>query len=206
MLAQDPARRQSVGRAAACAGCRVNSRPDASWAESGLTRWTAGGGLTRWTAGASGRGLGVASSRGSGGRVGATRRTGGAHRTGAPRGRPGAGGWARVGETGAPRSSTGWLVDGGGAGTSAGRTDGSQTARGGGNAGPPARRLPDFSRRNFEGMLLTWGGGGGRGWAPGGGGAAPRRGRRRRRGRPCRCRIGGGGGRSRCRWRTLRRG
>src|SRR3990167_8388101 len=67
MLAQDPARRQSVGRAAACAGCRVNSRPDASWAESGLTRWTAGGGLTRWTAGASGRGLGVASSRGAGG-------------------------------------------------------------------------------------------------------------------------------------------
>jgi len=54
-----------------------------------------------------------------------------------------------VGEPGAPRSSTGWLVDGGGAGTSAGRTDGSQTARGGGNAGPPARRLPDFSRRNF---------------------------------------------------------
>src|SRR3989304_6058447 len=152
MLAQDPARRQSVGRAAACAGCRVNSRPDASWAESGLTRWTAG---------ASGRGLGVASSRGSGGRVGATRRTGGAHRTGAPRGRPGAGGgargggrggggWAGVGEPGAPRSSTGWLVDGGGAGTSAGRTDGSQTARGGGNAGPPARRLPDFSRRRSE--------------------------------------------------------
>src|SRR3990172_7411976 len=73
MLAQDPARRQSVGRAAACAGCRVNSRPDASWAESGLTRWTAGGGLTRWTAGASGRGLGVASSRGAGGRGGGTR-------------------------------------------------------------------------------------------------------------------------------------
>src|SRR3990172_9086180 len=97
MLAQDPARRQSVGRAAACAGCRVNSRPDASWAESGLTGGGGGGGLTRWTAGASGRGLGVASSRGSGGREGATRRTGGAHRTGAPRGRPGAGGWARGG-------------------------------------------------------------------------------------------------------------
>src|SRR3972149_5804925 len=67
MLAQDPARRQSVGRAAACAGCRVNSRPDASWAESGLTRWTAGGGLARWTAGGPGRGLGVAPSRGAGG-------------------------------------------------------------------------------------------------------------------------------------------
>src|SRR3972149_815521 len=101
MLAQDPARRQSVGRAAACAGCRENSRPDASWAESGLTRWTAGGGLTRWQAAGVGRG---------------------------------GGGGAGGGEPGAPRSSTGWLVDGGGAGTSAGRTDGSQTARGGGNA------------------------------------------------------------------------